>query len=267
MKMKHSSIADGCIFSRLAANKFIGALLEQLRSRGLLNGATPVPTGFPPPPPFTSTPPTSRTPLAEIPNDVELTIRSLKMPRPHLIYSLYEKLGIPCVQCGRRFKTDEEGKKKKTAHMDWHFNVNRRMADDNGQHRSWYLDVREWIKFREIDDAQPGMKEDSNSGSGTSSGGPEKPKIPYVPVPSDIDVQLANKTCPICQDQFKQEYLNDEWVWMDAMIVGEKYYHASCYAELQKNISSTMRSTPEPVLGKRKAEVSGVERTKIPRRY
>lgn len=56
--------------------------------------------------------------------------------------SLYENLGIPCTQCGRRFRTDEEGKKKKTAHMDWHFKVNQRMveAEKRGQHRSWFVD-------------------------------------------------------------------------------------------------------------------------------
>lgn len=63
-------------------------------------------------------------------------------PRPHLIVRLYERLGIPCTQCGRRFQTDEEGKKKKAAHMDWHFRVHQRMveAEKRGQHRSWYVD-------------------------------------------------------------------------------------------------------------------------------
>ena len=55
---------------------------------------------------------------------------------------LYEDLGAPCTQCGRRFKADEEGRKKKTAHMDWHFRVHQRIAEaeKRGQHRSWYVD-------------------------------------------------------------------------------------------------------------------------------
>jgi pre-mRNA cleavage complex 2 protein Pcf11 len=55
---------------------------------------------------------------------------------------LYERLGAPCTQCGRRFQSDEEGRKKKTAHMDWHFRVHQRMteAEKRGQHRSWYVD-------------------------------------------------------------------------------------------------------------------------------
>jgi hypothetical protein len=55
---------------------------------------------------------------------------------------LYERLGAPCTQCGRRFQGDEEGRKKKTTHMDWHFRVHQRMAEaeKRGQHRSWYVD-------------------------------------------------------------------------------------------------------------------------------
>lgn len=59
-----------------------------------------------------------------------------------MIAQLHEDLGPPCTQCGRRFKTDEEGRRKKTAHMDWHFRVHQRIteAEKRGQHRSWYVD-------------------------------------------------------------------------------------------------------------------------------
>lgn len=69
-----------------------GSLLEQLRARGLLPGtpattSTPTPLNagagnLPPgfPPPFTNTPPNaSRTPLADMPNDVVLKPASLKL--------------------------------------------------------------------------------------------------------------------------------------------------------------------------------------------
>ena len=44
---------------------------------------------------------------------------------------------------------------------------------------------------------------------------------------------------------------------MDAVKIGARVYHASCHAEASKDGGGTpMRnSTPEPVLGKRKAEV------------
>lgn len=62
--------------------------------------------------------------------------------RPDAVAALYDDLGPPCTQCGRRFKTDEEGRRKKTAHMDWHFKVHQRSteAEKRGTHRSWYVD-------------------------------------------------------------------------------------------------------------------------------
>lgn len=37
---------------------------------------------------------------------------------------------------------NEEGRKKKAKHLDWHFRVNQRMVDaaKRGQNRSWYVD-------------------------------------------------------------------------------------------------------------------------------
>ena len=41
-----------------------------------------------------------------------------------------------------KFDITPEGKKKKAAHLDWHFKVNQRMAEaiKRGQNRSWYVD-------------------------------------------------------------------------------------------------------------------------------
>ena len=50
-----------------------------------------------------------------------------------------------------------------------------------------------------------------------------------------------------------------EWVWMDAVKVGDRVYHASCHREATNDGRGTpgpSRNTPDPVLGKRKAEVS-----------
>jgi pre-mRNA cleavage complex 2 protein Pcf11 len=63
--------------------------------------------------------------------------------------------------------------------------------------------------------------------------------------------------CRICMDEFKKDYIDEQWVWLDAIKVGDRYYHASCYTEATKDAASSRvnRATPEPVLGKRKAEV------------
>ena len=45
---------------------------------------------------------------------------------------------------------------------------------------------------------------------------------------------------------------------MDAVKIGTRVYHASCYSELKKDGGNTplRTGTPDSVLGKRKAEVS-----------
>jgi len=199
--------------------------------------------------------------------------------RPHLLPLIYEELGPPCTQCGRRFKTDEEGKKKKTAHMDWHFRVHQRIAEaeKRGQHRSWYLDQmvrilthvsikqrvsvltcssKDWIKSREavdVDHVDP--PEGAAASSGSSAHQLQRPKAQWIPVPDDG----TNTVCPICQEKFEMKWLDEaqEWVWMDAVRVGGRAYHASCHAEAARDGGgSNARGTPEPVLGKRKADVS-----------
>ena len=84
------------------------------------------------------------------------------------------------------------------------------------------------------------------------------PKNKYIPVPSDP--ALANAPCPICQEKFDQTFHTDaqDWVWMDAIKIGSRVYHASCHAEVKKEGGNTplRTATPDSVLGKRKAGVS-----------
>ena len=159
--------------------------------------------------------------------------------------------------------------------MDWHFQSAHRMSDAvmRGQHRSWYVDelvspilsclpvqfltsLQDWIKSREIDPDQPAGENGNASGLAVAD---QKPEAIYLPVPTDP--HLANVPCPICQEQFLKQYLNEEFVWMDAIEVGGKIYHATCYEEVYgaKAQAERKRSTPEPgVLGKRKAEASNL---------
>jgi pre-mRNA cleavage complex 2 protein Pcf11 len=67
------------------------------------------------------------------------------------------------------------------------------------------------------------------------------------------------------------KWLDDaqEFVWMDAVKIGDRIYHASCYSEAKRDGGNTplyTRGTPEPVLGKRKNEVGdarGMEGSKL----
>ena len=121
---------------------------------------------------------------------------------------------------------------------------------------------KEWVKFRENgDEIGSGIPSDSKDGLMALAGSAARkddPKNKYIPVPSDN--ALASMPCPICQEKFevsRNEEIQD-FVWTDAVKIGGRIYHASCYADLKKDGGNTPRiSTPDSVLGKRKAEVGG----------
>ncbi|KAI0407040.1 hypothetical protein F4802DRAFT_555434 [Xylaria palmicola] len=251
------------------------ALMNMLRQAGMLPPATPA-TGTTPAPsatPSTALPfplplpgmaqriqPAPPGSIENLTSDIVLKAPSLKKFRPQLLPLLFEAQGPQCTQCGRRFPTNEGGKKKKTAHMDWHFRVNQRSNDTEkrGLHRSWLVDEMDWINTRETIDKEhvaPIGDADAAPGGPTT----KAPRIQYIPVPDDP--VLAASVCPICQDKFETRWLDDaqEFVWSDAIKVGDRIYHASCHREAFKDgggggTPMYTRNTPEPVLGKRKAE-------------
>ncbi|KAF6821283.1 mRNA cleavage factor complex component pcf11 [Colletotrichum sojae] len=257
------------------------ALLAGLRQAGLLSGATRTATSTPPAPipamaptPAAAPAPPPGMPMLShglLPPNIASLLAGMKRPppagvdvngldatalkqqcQPHSISSLFEHLGPQCTQCGRRFKTDEEGRKKKMAHMDWHFKAHQRLAEaeKRGQHRSWYVDNNDWLKSREAIDVDHVSSADNSSSSPGRERKEAKPR--YIPVP-DASSGI-NSVCPICQEKFENKWLDtaQEWVWLDTTLVGNRAYHYSCHAEA----THARESTPEPVLGKRKAEVS-----------
>jgi pre-mRNA cleavage complex 2 protein Pcf11 len=130
--------------------------------------------------------------------------------------------------------------------------------------------TQDWIKSREAVDTDyvPPSSSDATAGShsadgtvgggGGPSSGQKRAKLQYIPVPED---PRTNTVCPICQERFEMKWLDEaqEWVWMDAVKVGDRVFHATCHKEASRDRGSTpaggSRGTPEPVLGKRKAEV------------
>ncbi|KAI9834495.1 MAG: hypothetical protein M1826_002649 [Phylliscum demangeonii] len=220
---------------------------------------------------------------ADIPSDLRLTSAALKIPHPELVSYLYERQPNQCSTCGRRFLSNEVGKKRKARHLDWHFRVNIRMAEavKRGQNRSWYVDEMEWIKSRDDDNDEQGSSGGGSGGTGptTAADGKngvalnakdelaaKKKAAAWIAVPNEPNV--ANTTCPICQERFETVWHDEaqEWVWMDAVKIGGRAYHATCHAEAARdgnasqppNGRSSRTLTPEPaaVLGKRKAEAS-----------
>ncbi|KAI9845655.1 MAG: hypothetical protein M1837_004629 [Sclerophora amabilis] len=120
----------------------------------------------------------------------------------------------------------------------------------------------EWIKSRENFDEAPDTDSANGSShqpSGSTGLSATDHKKQWIPVPDDPS--MANSSCPICQEKFETLWHDEaqEWVWMDAIKVGGRIYHASCHSEATKDgVGTPVRGlTPDPqVLGKRKAEES-----------
>jgi len=167
--------------------------------------------------------------------------------RLSLIARLYEAKPNMCATCGRRFDASAEGKEKKARHMDWHFKVKDPEARKRAFHRSWYIDEKDWIDYKEVDET---ASFDAKVAAGAAK--PRKQaKDRYVSVPQDPTLQHA--PCAICQEKFETQWNVDanDFVWMDAIQVGGTVYHATCYEEA---VGIPMPSTPDSVLGKRKVE-------------
>jgi pre-mRNA cleavage complex 2 protein Pcf11 len=138
--------------------------------------------------------------------------------------------------------------------LDWHFKTKNRMleAERRGVSRSWYVDEREWIASREVDDDQE-VEGVNRKGNGN---GDAKVEVDWVRAPTDSGVR-----CPIDQEGWKSEWSEElqEFVWRDAVMVGGRYYHMSCYRDLMRAQAQTRErvGTPDSVLGKRGREDDG----------
>lgn len=238
------------------------SLLDQIRASGILSKvATPL-QGTTPPIQY------SQPVLDEVP----FTSAAIKISRPHLVLKFINEKPNQCSTCGRRFASDEAGRTKKEKHLDWHFKTKARSleAEQRGQNRSWYVDEMEWITSREYED-DLGLEDPSATTNGqVPADGVKKKEQDFVRTPSDP--AYRNATCPIDQEPFKSEWSEDvqDFIWRDAVKVGDKYYHASCYKEAMKTrdaVQSLPRTgtplaglghrrtaTPDSILGKRKAE-------------
>lgn len=228
------------------------SLLDQLKAAGLVSAAPTPPQGI--------TPPTFGYSGAA---EAEPVFSSLWIKTSHaqIVTSFLSARPNQCTTCGRRFTSDETGRERKARHLDWHFKTKARMieAEKRGQNRSWYVDVRTWIKSKEVDDE---IVEESAASATTSP--TKKQQQDFVRAPSDP--VLRSMPCPIDQESFKSEWSEEvqDFIWKDAVFVGGRYYHASCYREVTKDrdkdtgnttpLGAGLRtSTPDSVLGKRKA--------------
>ena len=133
---------------------------------------------------------------------------------------------------------------------------------------------QDWIKSREYEDDQGVADEEHTDDTGAEGdGSADKKGLPKHWIRAPNDAVLRNTPCPICQEKFESTWseMVQDWIWQDAIKVGNRVYHASCYTEVTKDGSAPARgstplrrtATPDSVLGKRKTEVSGLRASEV----
>jgi pre-mRNA cleavage complex 2 protein Pcf11 len=104
-----------------------------------------------------------------------------------------------------------------------------------------------------VDESSP--EQAASTAKGATANAKKDPKDKYVRVPTDASLHAP---CPICQEKFDQNMKwhieANDFVWMDAVNVNGKIYHATCWDEYSKGAGIPTPSTPDSVLGKRKAD-------------
>ena len=220
------------------------SLIDQLKAAGLVSAA--------PTPPQMMTPPVLGLPL-----EITFTSASIKIPRPQMVTSFLTAKPNQCGTCGRRFTSDEVGKEKKARHLDWHFKTKARMieAEKRGQNRSWYVDEREWMSSREYGDDVA----DEADGNNLATSSPAKKQQQQDFVRAPADPVLRAMPCPIDQEPFSSVWDEgvQDFVWQDCIMVGGRYYHASCYREVQSVDDSSTRGAASEFAPRKKRKLDG----------
>ncbi|CAN6636682.1 hypothetical protein TRVA0_016S00342 [Trichomonascus vanleenenianus] len=188
--------------------------------------------------------------------EVELSNASLNKSRPHLIDTLYKSMPNQCSTCGKRFLDNKQGSKERSAHLDWHFRVNKKLRDENvSQNRCWYQQQENWIEFKDEDEVL-GLTNEREKEIERAKGAEEKKNKSreellksYVRVPADK--AKAKLPCPVCREKFQSEWNDDveAWVWTNAVQDKGRIYHATCHAEADEGVvkrPSSSAATPTP---------------------
>ncbi|KAJ7179034.1 hypothetical protein C8R46DRAFT_1072257 [Mycena filopes] len=183
-------------------------------------------------------------------HDVKLSSTDIIRKRPDVVEFLYDRLAAQCKQCGIRFPDTVFGKKRMEDHLDMHFKQNRK-ANQNigrGHSRSWFVGVEDWVHDVSVDVKGKGREAGVRPMNAKAAAAAEVAKrdadlrAQYVVVPRGEEANPV--ACPICKEQFKSGFLDEEeeWVWRNAMLKDERVYHATCHAEAANGLALRLRS-------------------------
>ncbi|KAH6915345.1 hypothetical protein BKA70DRAFT_1093916 [Coprinopsis sp. MPI-PUGE-AT-0042] len=239
-----------------AAN--IARILDSLKNSGVLSLATVTP------PPSQELLPKAETKPQPIADDAAsrayrdsilaepsiLSSTEILRGRPSVATFVYDRLPAQCKQCGVRYPDSEHGKKAMHQHLDDHFAQNRKANQETGRghSRAWFVSVEDWISGSSGNDKGKG-RADPNSTSNATMPSLSELRAQFVVVPPGDEAK--NISCPICKENMKSEFMEDdeEWVWRNAVLKDDKIYHATCHAEAMVSTSGIAARLRNDIVG------------------
>ncbi|KAJ9112520.1 hypothetical protein QFC22_006277 [Naganishia vaughanmartiniae] len=195
--------------------------------------------------------------------NVQLTITDLSQPRD---FQPTSHLPNRCSQCAARFAAGKTGKDRLQAHLDWHFRRNRkeRESEGRGANRRWLPRAEVWVN--DIAAAFTGVRDEgaTDPSTGVTLGMAPRPggsdragAAAAAQQRRNMEVELRKKwvtmppnpagkrQCPICKEEFVDEFVQDEeeWVWRNCVMVKNSYYHATCRADALATAAANRKAT------------------------
>ena len=173
---------------------------------------------------------------------VGLTFDSIMKPRPGLHRILYEDYPLQCKTCALRFADTEEGRQKKTLHLDSHFRRNMRERNKKVLVRGWFLQASEWITYgdnnKPVNTEQSDENEDAVRATFEILSPTESRPIktlfgrPSSPAGQEIPIEGDELPCPACLEKIdtRWDVRAEEWVYIGAARNEEdnQVYHFNC---------------------------------------
>ncbi|KAF8525345.1 hypothetical protein JB92DRAFT_2877529 [Gautieria morchelliformis] len=201
---------------------------------------------------------------------ITLTTSDLTKHRSGIVPFLYERMPIQCKQCAIRYPEGQVGKKQMEDHLDMHFRQNQKASQNvgRGHCRSWFVGAADWVNDVAVDAKGKRRADGSSAKEAAAAAAAEheaKLRESYVVVPTGDEAKSIQ--CPICKEVLKSEFLEDDedWVWMNAVRVQGRIYHATCHAETSTANSLASRLRHEAAAAERSRsgtpEVAGVRST------
>ncbi|ETW83891.1 hypothetical protein HETIRDRAFT_62543 [Heterobasidion irregulare TC 32-1] len=178
--------------------------------------------------------------------NIKFTSADISRRRSRIVHFLYDRLPVQCKQCAIRFQDTVTGRKQMQDHLDMHFRQNRK-ANQNvgrGHSRSWFVGAEDWVHDTSASSKGKGNADQSRPLNAKAVAAAEAAKrdaelrAQFVVVPPGDEAKHI--ACPICKEVLKSEFQeeDEEWVWLNAVKVEDRIYHATCHAEARTSATT-----------------------------